>query len=86
MYAEGKIVHHYYPEWCPIEKKKSTLKAPKMVKLKMRVYHFQIMHTKLCSMAPGEQSWFKSWVFPFTFQVFWMKIHSKLNASKIKKY
>jgi hypothetical protein len=27
----------------------------------------------------------KSWVIPFTFQGFWMKIHSKLNKFSIKK-
>ena len=30
-------------------------------------------------------SWFKSWVISFTFQVFWMKVHSKLNKFSIKK-
>ena len=30
-------------------------------------------------------SWFKSWDISFNFQVFWMKIHSKLNRFRIKK-
>ena len=42
-------------------------------------------HTIDCVCSKMFKSWFKSWVISFTFQVFWMKIHSKLNKFRIKQ-
>merc|ERR1711971_337225 len=36
---------------------------------------YTVAHTIDCVCSKMLNSWFKSWVISFTFQVFWMKIH-----------
>ena len=38
----------------------------------------------VCSNMLNVKTWFKSWVISFTFQVVWMKIHSKLKKFRVK--